>query len=271
MMSNMKKGASTVAAFFGFAVVKAIAFGGGFGAISAINQEARAPSIHDQLVTRAALLKPSLPVQVNGVTKLVAQRIEGDKTIGVFELTDDAIPPTQAATAEAVCVQQTVRSDLRKGVTYVYEYHRSGQIIGTLTVDERACTGTIEPSHARGSTAILLDGQSARVPLMVGDQVIVALVDTGCTSMTVTMPIARKLVSAGQAEWLADEDWTLADGTTKRLPIINITTLKIGDHTVTDVKAAVMNDGTEMLVGYSVLNKVSGKFAINTTNSTLDF
>ena len=40
---------------------------------------------------------------------------------------------------------------------------------------------------------------------------------------------------------------------------------------VPNVHAGVVPDGSDMLLGLGVLAKVSGKFAINVANATLDF
>jgi predicted aspartyl protease len=47
--------------------------------------------------------------------------------------------------------------------------------------------------------------------------------------------------------------------------------MTIGGHVLSNVPAAVAPNGAEMLLGFNVLNRVSGEFAINVANSTLDF
>ena len=64
---------------------------------------------------------------------------------------------------------------------------------------------------------------------------------------------------------------TLADGSVKQMRHIRIATVTIGGHGVHSVLAMVVPDGVAMLLGYNVLNQVSGKFAVNTAASTLEF
>jgi clan AA aspartic protease (TIGR02281 family) len=121
------------------------------------------------------------------------------------------------------------------------------------------------------SVPVVLDGNRALVPLSVGSQSIYAMVDTGCSDMTVTESIANKLLAAGQATRLANTDSTLADGTHRTTRVISINTVVIGGHGLYNVPAMVNPDGAIMLLGFAVLNQVSGKFTVNTAKSTLEF
>jgi gag-polyprotein putative aspartyl protease len=269
--SNIKKGASTVAAFIGVVAVKATMFGAGYGAVHAVNY-ATQPSIHDQLTDVVAKDNAKMPIMINEVTTVTGERVDdGDRLVYVYELKENGAPPEPKEAADRVCTSSALRPLIDYGVKLGYEYHQSGKIVARISLGQSSCAGVPEPANATGSVGVVLDGNRALVPLTVGSQPIWATVDTGCTNMTVTMPIAQKLVSAGEATWLNDGDVSLADGSTKSMPHIRIATLKLGDHTVTDVEAMVVNDGTMMLVGYDVLRKPTGKFAINTTQSTLDF
>jgi gag-polyprotein putative aspartyl protease len=68
-----------------------------------------------------------------------------------------------------------------------------------------------------------------------------------------------------------DVQSTIADGSTHTEASIVINSMTIGGHVLSNVPAAVVPNGAEMLLGFNVLNRVSGKFAINVANSTLDF
>jgi clan AA aspartic protease (TIGR02281 family) len=97
------------------------------------------------------------------------------------------------------------------------------------------------------------------------------LVDTGCTNMSVTQNIADQLLASGQARRGEDVQSTIADGSTHTEASIVINSMTIGGHVLSNVPAAVAPNGAEMLLGFNVLNRVSGEFAINVANSTLDF
>ena len=52
---------------------------------------------------------------------------------------------------------------------------------------------------------------------------------------------------------------------------MTISSVTIGGHVVRNVRAGVVRDGADMLLGLGVLVQVSPKFAINVATSTLDF
>jgi hypothetical protein len=85
------------------------------------------------------------------------------------------------------------------------------------------------------SVPVIIDGNRALVPLSVGSNSIYAMVDTGCTDMTVTESIADKLLAAGQATRIGDSDTTLADGTHRKVRTISINTVTIGGHGISNV------------------------------------
>jgi predicted aspartyl protease len=104
---------------------------------------------------------------------------------------------------------------------------------------------------AHNSVPVVLEGNRALVPLSVGSQSIYAMVDTGCTDMTVTESVANKLLAAGQATRLADTDSTLADGTHRTVRAISINTVVIGGHGLYNAPAMVNPDGAIMLLGFA--------------------
>jgi hypothetical protein len=53
--------------------------------------------------------------------------------------------------------------------------------------------------------------------------------------------------------------------------VISVNTFTVGGHTIQNVLGHVVPDGATMLLGNTVLARLAPKFAINTTNSTLDF
>jgi clan AA aspartic protease (TIGR02281 family) len=118
---------------------------------------------------------------------------------------------------------------------------------------------------------VSISGNQAHAAVSVGTLPIIMLVDTGCTNMSVIQNIADQLLASGQARRGEDVQSTIADGSTHTEASIVINSVTIGGHVLSNVPAAVAPNGAEMLLGFNVLNRVSGKFAINVANSTLDF
>ena len=98
------------------------------------------------------------------------------------------------------------------------------------------------------------------------------VIDTGATALTVPETLASRLVANGQAIWTGDiVEVTLADGSTRKEREISINTLTVGSHTIQGALGHVSPDGSDLLLGITVLARLSPKFAINTQLSTLDF
>lgn len=230
--------------------------------------------VHEQLVGAVSDANASMPKQINEVTTLTAERVEGLRLVYVYELkTEGAVPP-QANVAISVCKISDMRNAMAQGVSYGYEYRHAGKLLKVFDVTScpaSAPATTTAPLTNHSSVEVVLDGNRALVPLQVGSQSIYAMVDTGCSDMTVTESIADKLLAAGQATRIADADTTLADGSHKTVRAISINSVIIGGHGLYHVPAMVNPDGAIMLLGFAVLNQVSGKFAINTARSTLEF
>ena len=118
---------------------------------------------------------------------------------------------------------------------------------------------------------IIINGTEALVALSVGSLPLIALIDTGATSMSVPLSTANALIANGQAVEGPAITITHADGRAVPGRSIIISVVTIGDHVLHDIRSSVEPDGSETLLGFRVLNMVSGKFAINTNTNTLDF
>jgi clan AA aspartic protease (TIGR02281 family) len=228
----------------------------------------------DQLAQGVSNDTASLPKKIDDITTLTAERLDGLQMTYVYELNGELSDSAQARLTNRVCNMPALRDPMAKGVTYRYEYWRAGTLLGGF--DIASCpasvpTTTASVAHAHSSVDVVLDGDRALAPLQVGSQSIYATVDTGCTDMTVNENLANKLLALGEATELGMGDVSLADGSVKSMRHIRITAVTIGGHSVHGVTAMVVPDGTMMLLGYNVLSQVSGKFAINTAQSTLDF
>jgi clan AA aspartic protease (TIGR02281 family) len=100
---------------------------------------------------------------------------------------------------------------------------------------------------------------------------VIMVIDTGATAMTVPETLASQLVSNGQATYTGEVvEVTLADSSTRPEREIIINTLPVGSRTIRNVHGHVAPGGSDMLLGITVLARLSPKFAINTATNTLD-
>ena len=129
------------------------------------------------------------------------------------------------------------------------------------------------PTYAAPATnrlPITFAHAGAYVAVSIGTMPETMLVDTGATGMTVSASIADQLIASGQATEAQAETVTLAGGVKQAFRQVDINSVTVARHVVNNVHAGVTPDGSDMLLGLSVLAKVSNKFAINVANSTLD-
>jgi clan AA aspartic protease (TIGR02281 family) len=96
------------------------------------------------------------------------------------------------------------------------------------------------------------------------------LLDTGATSLTVTEPLAERLLAQGFAQEGPKATATLADGSAREGRTIIIDSVTIGSHVLRDVRAGVTPDGADMLLGLPMLNQI-GRFTIDSVNHKLIF
>ena len=128
-------------------------------------------------------------------------------------------------------------------------------------------------STPAGSDSIALFSEDGGliVNIMVGNQPVRALVDTGATSLVMPQQVVDELISAGQASYIdRTADVTLADGSTMKARFIHIDRVEIGRHILSDVIAVGKPAGATPLLGINVLNKI-GRFTIDAQAHLLVF
>jgi hypothetical protein len=96
------------------------------------------------------------------------------------------------------------------------------------------------------------------------------LIDTSTTNLTVTEPLAERLLAQGFAREGPGVTVTLADGSERDRRTIIIDTVTIGSHVLRDVHAGVSPDGADMVLGLPVLNQI-GHVTIDIANHKLIF
>jgi predicted aspartyl protease len=97
------------------------------------------------------------------------------------------------------------------------------------------------------------------------------LLDTGASSSTVTVPIARTLIARKQAYVMPGfMAFRLADGSISAHQTIVVHTVTIGRHTLHNVQMSVTDDGADLLLGLSELSAI-GNFAIDRSHNQIRF
>jgi clan AA aspartic protease (TIGR02281 family) len=96
------------------------------------------------------------------------------------------------------------------------------------------------------------------------------LIDTGATSLTVTEPLAQRLLAQGFADEGPRVAVTMADGSEREGRTIIVDRVTIGGHVLHSVRAGVTPDRADMLLGLPLLTQI-GRFTIDSANHKLIF
>jgi hypothetical protein len=95
--------------------------------------------------------------------------------------------------------------------------------------------------------------------------------DTGCSDLFISKPVADWLIANDQAEVIGSVKGKIADGSTSTARQLNVKSISLDGHTITNVTASDgapdQNEGS-MLLGLGVL-KHFGKFSIDTAGHQL--
>ena len=111
---------------------------GGFVAGHAI-VTAMQPSVHDRLVEGTKTVRATLPKRVDDVTVLTDQHVEGNQLTFVYDTSADMANAdtslVQGELTRRVCGEPSMRRTIENsGVSYRYEYWRSGQLVGHFEI-----------------------------------------------------------------------------------------------------------------------------------------
>jgi clan AA aspartic protease (TIGR02281 family) len=104
----------------------------------------------------------------------------------------------------------------------------------------------------------------------VGSSYVTALVDTGATVTVVPQTLGQGLLANGDALYLGEDTFTIADGSSRRQTVIRIKTLQLGQIVLHDVKAAIAPYGADVLLGLTALDKL-GRITIDKAGGVLTF
>ena len=107
------------------------------------------------------------------------------------------------------------------------------------------------------------------IDVVLGDQPLRMLLDTGATTCLISEAIAARLVRDGYGIRQETGRFKMADGMIRTLPVLIITEVRIGRHTIRSVLAGVSSTG-EMLLAFPVVNAIA-PFTIDTRAGVLIF
>jgi clan AA aspartic protease (TIGR02281 family) len=113
-------------------------------------------------------------------------------------------------------------------------------------------------------------GHSLTVDVLVGSTYYTFLLDTGATDMSVTDEVADTVIAEGHAHYAGEKQVTLADGSTHNVKTITADTVTVGTHTISNVHVIVSPNGSPILLGLGVLNRI-GRFTVDAPHRTLTF
>jgi predicted aspartyl protease len=114
---------------------------------------------------------------------------------------------------------------------------------------------------AEGVTYVPLapEGGTLLVPVAINEQITLKFVlDSGAADVSVPADVVRTLMRTGSIttdDFLGQQTYTLADGSTVPSQTFNIRTLRVGDRTLRDVKASIAPVQGSLLLGQSFLSR----------------
>jgi predicted aspartyl protease len=113
------------------------------------------------------------------------------------------------------------------------------------------------------------NGTSAMIDVVLGGQPLRMLFDTGAAMCLISEAIAARIVRDGNGVRQGAGRFKMADGTIRTLPVLLISEIRIGRHTIRSVPAGVSSVG-EMLLAFPVVNAIA-PFTIDTRARVLIF
>ena len=113
------------------------------------------------------------------------------------------------------------------------------------------------------------NGTSAMIDVVLGDQPLRMLLDTGATTCLISEAIAAGIVRDGYGVRQEAGRFKMADGTIRTLPVLLIREVRIGRHTIRNVPAGVSSRG-DVILAFPVVNAIA-PFTIDTRASVLIF
>ena len=132
-------------------------------------------------------------------------------------------------------------------------YERLNGSIGGIRPPERTSGQTIISLESRGGTLV--------VPISINGEITLKFtVDSGAADVMIPADVVSTLFRTGsltRADFIGEQTYELADGSTIPSETFNIRYLRIGDKVVKDVKGSVAPAAGNLLLGQSFLSRFS--------------
>jgi predicted aspartyl protease len=124
-----------------------------------------------------------------------------------------------------------------------------------------ASPAAAEPAPASGGVPLKQEGGALLVPVMINDAVrLDFMLDSGASVVSIPADVAMTLMRTGtitREDFLGNETFQLADGSTVPSTILRIRSLKVGDLELRDVEASVSDVKGPLLLGETFLARLS--------------
>lgn len=143
------------------------------------------------------------------------------------------------------------------------------KLILLLLIVFSSCNGQ---EHSENLT---LNGGTFQIKVEINNTVkIPFIIDTGASNTSIPVYVIMTLMKAGtvkQEDFLDDQEYTLADGSTILCKRVCISELKIGDKIIKDIECTVSeNLGSPILLGQNSLREL-GEVTVDYKNNLLKF
>jgi hypothetical protein len=117
---------------------------------------------------------------------------------------------------------------------------------------------------------MIQSGGVYHVPVLINDALkLDFVVDSGASDVTIPADVVLTLIRTGtikEADFIGTQKYVLADGSTVSSGTFTIRSLKVGDRTITDVRASIADVNGSLLLGQSFLNKFKSWSQDNATH-----
>src|SRR5262249_31442528 len=128
----------------------------------------------------------------------------------------------------------------------------------------------LDPQYKKVIVPLKVQGNSMRLNVGLGDQVLSMTLDTGATSSLITNSLAISLVREGQASYVGYSKMITASGEVVTTREVLIKEMWLGNQAVRNVKVSAISGDIDLLLGANVLNAI-GPYTVDVQNRQLVF
>jgi len=189
-------------------------------------------------------------------------------------------PNAAALAAIGACERRDTLSKLLAQSSYCYGPAEGTGPAAWASCDRNASVGQPgakaqpEPARARSTERFQRMGGVFVLPANVnGSSKAYFVVDSGAANIQIPQEVADEMMrngTLGDADFLGQQRFTLADGTGLQQRIFRLKTIKIGERTMENVMAAIGAPRSRALLGQSFLRRLSW-WKIDNVNNTIEF